>query len=86
MDWKSRGNAFRNNDINVAKIYNKQNNTLIKEYNISGALEPFAKFGNSFIVERYGQPLRAYGAKSYRIELQNHSSNWFASVYRLSII
>ncbi|CAG2121984.1 unnamed protein product, partial [Medioppia subpectinata] len=51
-------NAFRDNDVKVAKIYNLLNNKLIHEYNINGSLEPFAKFGNSFIAERYGQPLR----------------------------
>ncbi|CAG2122004.1 unnamed protein product, partial [Medioppia subpectinata] len=51
LSIQSIGNAFRDNDVKVAKIYNSLNNKLIHEYNINGSLEPFAKFGNSFIAE-----------------------------------
>ena len=44
------------------------NGTLIEEYNTS-VLKPFPKFANSFVAERYARPLRAFGSKSYRIEL-----------------
>ena len=62
------GNSFRDNDLKSAKIYNGSDGSLIKEYNTS-VLLPFDKFANSFIAERYAQPLRAYGAKKYGFEL-----------------
>ncbi|XP_054165096.1 uncharacterized protein LOC128962718 [Oppia nitens] len=62
------GKAFNDKDVVIAKVYNKETNKLIHEYNTT-ALLPWTKFGNSFIAERYNQPLRAYGANNYRIEL-----------------
>lgn len=38
---------------------------LLTEYNVTGQLAPFAKFGNSFISERLAYPLRAANASNY---------------------
>lgn len=69
VNWtQTTGKSFGNNDLKWAKVYEKNSNALIAEYNTSD-LKPFTKFSNSFIAERYGRPLRAFGAKSYRFEL-----------------
>lgn len=60
---------MRNNDLIYARIYDRTNYQMISDYNVTGKLEPFTKFGNSFIAERWKQPLRATNATNYLIEL-----------------
>ena len=67
-----------------AKIYNSRDGSLIEEYNTS-VMIPFDKFANSFIAERYAQPLRAYGAKEYRFELFLQKKSIFHLV-RISLL
>lgn len=62
------GKAFRHNDLVQAFIYEAENGfpkRLLNEYNLTNNLQPFNKFGNSFIAERYSHPLRAQGARDY---------------------
>ncbi|XP_075680649.1 uncharacterized protein LOC113797336 isoform X2 [Dermatophagoides pteronyssinus] len=62
------GNAFRQNDVVQVFIYEAENGfpkRLLNEYNLTNNLKPFNKFGNSFIAERYSNPVRAKGAKDY---------------------
>ncbi|OTF72643.1 hypothetical protein BLA29_002684, partial [Euroglyphus maynei] len=63
------GNAFRQNDLTQVFIYEAENGfpkRLLDEYNLTNNLQPFNKFGNSFIAERYpSHPVRAKGAKDY---------------------
>lgn len=71
------GDAFRDNDLELVNIYDLDgssddggsNGKVVAHYNLTGELIPFTKFGNTFIAERYGKPLRAQGAINYRWEL-----------------
>ncbi|KPM03130.1 hypothetical protein QR98_0015600 [Sarcoptes scabiei] len=62
------GEALRKNDLALALIYKAKNGfpiKLLKEYNLTGQLKPFTKFGNSFIAERLSRPLRASNSDDY---------------------
>ncbi|KAJ6220775.1 hypothetical protein RDWZM_006587 [Blomia tropicalis] len=63
------GNAFRNNDLVMAKYYDRDTMKLLSQFNVTGRLQPFAKFGNSFIAERISTPVRGTNASNYYIEL-----------------
>ena len=53
----------------MAKYYDRDTMKLLSQFNVTGRLQPFAKFGNSFIAERISTPVRGTNASNYYIEL-----------------
>ncbi|KAH9407645.1 hypothetical protein TYRP_012467, partial [Tyrophagus putrescentiae] len=64
------GAAFRNNDMTMARFFDGDTGRLTAAYNVTGKLEKFEKFGNSFIAERIpSSPVRGLNASNYYIEI-----------------
>lgn len=56
--------------MTLARYYDSDTGRLTAEYNVTGKLEKWEKFGNSFIAERFpSMPVRGSNASNYYIEI-----------------